>query len=178
MRLIVCSMLIAFTLAATVHRSKRQVSVYYLCPGINGGYISQYPCSNTGCWGNDGCNYNSNPCGSNNCNYNQPSLPYSFYNSGYNCNNGCTNVNCNNYAGQYINGQYVAYSQNNNQYSACASNCCNNYYNPYRTTWNGDSATTDTAQIGQGAVVAARSPPVPAVAPDLSAAIKANKRGN
>ncbi|CAJ0939260.1 unnamed protein product, partial [Mesorhabditis belari] len=187
--------LLVLSLAGSVQRSKRQVSVYYLCPGNNGGYVSQYPCSNN--CGNNNCNYNNNynnnnynynynnGCyGGTNCNYPAQSLPYSFYNSGYNCNTGCSNVNCGNYQGTTINGQYVAYSPFNNQYSACASNCCNNYYNPYTNndnnfvnTWgnNGNVVDPNAPIVGEGVSVAARSPTVPLVAPDLSASIRATK---
>ncbi|CAB3396691.1 unnamed protein product [Caenorhabditis bovis] len=111
--LIVSVLLIIAVASKTVKRSKRQLQVYYMCNGA----VSQYPCNNN--------NYNPyNNCNNNNC-YGV-SIPNSFNYPNYNCNSGCNNLNCNQYNGQWMNGQYVAYSTSSNVYSPCASLCCSN----------------------------------------------------
>ncbi|CAD6193842.1 unnamed protein product [Caenorhabditis auriculariae] len=115
--------LVAAVVGKDLSRSKRQLSVYYMCGNGGSSYVSQYPCAV------------NNNCG-NGCNYNNVALPNSFYSPYSNCNNGCSNLNCNQYSGQYINGQYIAYATGSNLYSPCASSCCQSF-NPTNSVNNG-----------------------------------------
>ncbi|KAF8385814.1 hypothetical protein PRIPAC_74956 [Pristionchus pacificus] len=130
--LVLCLLLAASALAATtdISRSKRQTTylVYYMCNNNGQRFVSNYPCSYN--YANYGYNY----------------LPQNFYDPYNNCNSGCNNLSCNQYSGQYINGQYVAYSTSNSQYSPCASSCCA-YNNGYNNGYNNNGGYT----IGNGA---------------------------
>ncbi|KHJ94270.1 hypothetical protein OESDEN_05798 [Oesophagostomum dentatum] len=106
--------------AKEITRSKRQVQAYYMCGGYGNGYIS-----NTGCGNYNGCGSN---CGGSTA----VIIPNSFYSPASNCQTSCSSINCNQYSGQYINGQYVATLIGNNQYSPCASSCCSSGWN----NWN------------------------------------------
>ncbi|GMT09001.1 hypothetical protein PFISCL1PPCAC_298, partial [Pristionchus fissidentatus] len=131
-------LLVAATCAATsgISRSKRQTQylVYYMCNNNGNRFVSNYPCS-----------YNY-------ANYGYNSIPQAFYDPYNNCNSGCNNLACNQYNGQYMNGQFVAYSTSNSQYSPCASSCCANYNYNYNGIGTGAIPNTFPTNIGTGAV--------------------------
>ncbi|GMR56925.1 hypothetical protein PMAYCL1PPCAC_27120, partial [Pristionchus mayeri] len=106
---VLCLLLVAASALAMseVSRPKRSTYiVYYMCNNNGRRFVSNYPCS-----------YNY-------ANYGYNNIPQAFYDPYNNCNSGCYNLACNQYNGQYFNGQYVAYSTVNSQYSPCASTCC------------------------------------------------------
>ncbi|CAJ0926712.1 unnamed protein product, partial [Mesorhabditis belari] len=158
------SSLFSLTNSANLQRLKRQVQTVYICGSGLGQYISNYPCQNWGCE-NGGCN---NGCSNGNCQYSNGIVSPTFYKPYSNCNSGCGNVNCNNFYGQYLNGQYIAYSPTNNVYSACASACCNRRQylpmNNYNNMVIGQGAVPfngngwNVPQIGQGAFPTGQQP--------------------
>ncbi|GMS78355.1 hypothetical protein PENTCL1PPCAC_530, partial [Pristionchus entomophagus] len=135
--LALCALLVAAAYATTeISRAKRQscstcITVYYLCNNNGNRFVSNYPCS-----------YN-------NANYGYNNLPQPFYDPYNNCNTGCSNLACNQYGGQYINGQYVAYSTSNQQYSPCASTCCATYYNGYNNAQPQRGSGTFTSLVSR-----------------------------